>query len=92
MQSTSILRAFAVNDCLKCGDVLPGLHCSHLQSPFSCCLLVGLSAFSFVLSSWKAVVLGRYQVTYLAIEEYSNFFTSKILICYCSMFRVVIHL
>ncbi len=44
---------------------------------FSCCLFVGLSAFSFVFSEWNAAQSGWDQEIDSAIAEYSTFLPSK---------------
>ncbi len=44
---------------------------------FSCCLFVGLSAFSFIFSEWNAAQSGRDQEIDSAIAEHSTFLPSK---------------
>ncbi len=60
---------------------------------FSCCLFVGLSAFSFVFSKWNSAQSGWDQEIDSAIAEYSTFLPSKtpgLLLLYC-MFWVIVH-
>ncbi len=86
-----IWESFAGNDCLKSGthdhqqrlgylicDALPGLYGSWLQL-----LFVGLSAFSFVFSTWNAAQSSWDH------SRIFHFYLQKLLGCFCCMFWVI---
>ncbi len=59
----------------------------------SCCLFVGLSAFSLVFSNWKACSIGLRSGDWLGHWRIFHFFAfKKVSSCFRSMFRVIIHL
>ncbi len=60
---------------------------------FSCCLFVGLSAFSFVYSKWNACSIGLKSGDWLGHCKIFHFFNlQKLLGCFCCMFWVIVHL
>ncbi len=95
-------ESFAGNDCLE-----SGAHEYHQRrvsssvmlcqdftaADFSCCLFVGLSAFSFVFRKWNACSIGLKSGDWLGHCRIFPFFNlQKLLGCFCCMFWVIVHL